>query len=344
MTSTRTTSGRSSSARRSASAEVAATPRTTRNDAYGTPLILSQIQVSRPDTSLTAATSGHRSLVIRPVTGAGIRQVHDRSITSPRRVHDRLRRIQFLTGDTGNPCCMTRRLAAASRSGHRAARHGAVLVFHPGGGDAHLVIPPWNLDKMARADSAARPGPGYEQGQPATRREQDGDEPADRDAQQSGARIRGQNGRGSAKVVELTRFDGHRSSGVYPRGLHALLGAHRRARAEGGEVRFAVTGPAVRRILAIMTIDRVIPVFGRLDEALAPRPGPTCHNQSAARISPVTPAKPVCGPLHGLVRWSSPCPFGVSQHVLRKALAGPHRSRRPNRLPRRAASRSAGPG
>jgi anti-anti-sigma regulatory factor len=39
-------------------------------------------------------------------------------------------------------------------------------------------------------------------------------------------------------------------------GLHALLGAHRRARAEGGEVRFVVTGPAVRRILAIMAIDR----------------------------------------------------------------------------------------
>ena len=31
-----------------------------------------------------------------------------------------------------------------------------------------------------------------------------------------------------------------------------------------------ITGPAVRRILAIMTIDQVIPVFGRLDEALAP--------------------------------------------------------------------------
>ena len=41
-------------------------------------------------------------------------------------------------------------------------------------------------------------------------------------------------------------------------------------RAEGGEVRFVVTGPAVRRILAIMAIDRVIPVFGRLDEALTP--------------------------------------------------------------------------
>lgn len=53
-------------------------------------------------------------------------------------------------------------------------------------------------------------------------------------------------------------------------GLQALVGAHRRARAEGGEVRFVVTGAAVRRILAIMAIDRLIPVFGHLDEALAP--------------------------------------------------------------------------
>ena len=52
-------------------------------------------------------------------------------------------------------------------------------------------------------------------------------------------------------------------------GLHALLGAIG-ARAEGGDVGFVVTSPAVRRALAsIMTIDRVIPVFGRLDEALA---------------------------------------------------------------------------
>lgn len=67
-------------------------------------------------------------------------------------------------------------------------------------------------------------------------------------------------------VVDMTRTRYCDSAG-----LHALLGAHRRARAEGGEVRFVVTGPAVRRILAIMTIDRLIPVFGRLDEALAPQ-------------------------------------------------------------------------
>jgi anti-anti-sigma factor len=65
-------------------------------------------------------------------------------------------------------------------------------------------------------------------------------------------------------VVDMTRTRFCDSAG-----LHALLGAHRRAQAEGGEVRFVVTGPAVRRVLAVMAIDRVIPVFGRLDEALA---------------------------------------------------------------------------
>jgi anti-anti-sigma regulatory factor len=34
-------------------------------------------------------------------------------------------------------------------------------------------------------------------------------------------------------------------------GLHALLGAHKRARAEGRQVRLAVTGTQVRRILAL---------------------------------------------------------------------------------------------
>lgn len=66
-------------------------------------------------------------------------------------------------------------------------------------------------------------------------------------------------------VVDMTRTRFCDSAG-----LQAMIGAHRRALAEGGEVRFVVTGPAVRRILAIMAIDRLIPVFGHLDEALAP--------------------------------------------------------------------------
>ena len=77
--------------------------------------------------------------------------------------------------------------AAASISRHSADRHGAVLAFHPGGGDAHPVI----LSVEPRRDGAGRSGslprPQYEHGQPAAWREQDGEEPADRDARQSGA-------------------------------------------------------------------------------------------------------------------------------------------------------------
>ena len=54
-------------------------------------------------------------------------------------------------------------------------------------------------------------------------------------------------------------------------GLHALVSAHRRAIAEGGELLLAISGAAVLRILAITGIDRVIPSFTSLEEALAPR-------------------------------------------------------------------------
>ena len=52
-------------------------------------------------------------------------------------------------------------------------------------------------------------------------------------------------------------------------GLHALVGAHKRARAEGRQVRLAVTSPQVRRILALTALDRLIPVYASLDHALA---------------------------------------------------------------------------
>ena len=43
--------------------------------------------------------------------GAAIGRVHDRYITSPRQVHDRLNQIQSLRGIPGNPCGMTPPLA-----------------------------------------------------------------------------------------------------------------------------------------------------------------------------------------------------------------------------------------
>src|SRR5260370_17724035 len=70
-----------------------------------------------------------------------------------------------------------------------------------------VTLSPWSLDEIARADPAARPGRGYEQGQPATWREQDGEERADRDVRQSGAQVTGQNGRRSPKraVIRTAR-------------------------------------------------------------------------------------------------------------------------------------------
>jgi len=95
---------------------------------------------------------------------------------------------------------------AASSSGHSAARHGAVLVFHPLAA-THTRSPPWSLDEMARADPAARPpGREYEQGQPAAWREQHGEEPANRAARQSGARERDK----TARIGKASGF-AHRS-------------------------------------------------------------------------------------------------------------------------------------
>jgi anti-sigma B factor antagonist len=52
-------------------------------------------------------------------------------------------------------------------------------------------------------------------------------------------------------------------------GLHALVAAHRRALAEGGEVLLVVCAAAVLRVFAITGMDRVIPNFTSLDEAFA---------------------------------------------------------------------------
>ena len=56
-------------------------------------------------------------------------------------------------------------------------------------------------------------------------------------------------------------------------GLHALVGAHRRALAEGGAVLLAVTGEPVLRILALTGLSAVIPNFTSLEAALAQTAG-----------------------------------------------------------------------
>jgi anti-sigma B factor antagonist len=55
-------------------------------------------------------------------------------------------------------------------------------------------------------------------------------------------------------------------------GLHVLVRAHNRAQADGGEVRLVIAAATVLRIFAVTGIDRVIPNFSTLDEALAQTP------------------------------------------------------------------------
>src|SRR5438552_4212588 len=52
-------------------------------------------------------------------------------------------------------------------------------------------------------------------------------------------------------------------------GLHALLAAHKRAQSEGGELLLVIPAIAVLRVFAITGLDRVIPNFTSLDQALA---------------------------------------------------------------------------
>jgi anti-sigma B factor antagonist len=69
-------------------------------------------------------------------------------------------------------------------------------------------------------------------------------------------------------VVDMTRTVFCDSAG-----LGLLVGAYRRALAKGGELRLVVAAEgAVARVLTVTALDRVIPSFGSLGQALAVRP------------------------------------------------------------------------
>jgi anti-sigma B factor antagonist len=55
-------------------------------------------------------------------------------------------------------------------------------------------------------------------------------------------------------------------------GLLVLVRAHKRAQAEGGEVLLVISAATVLRVLAITGIERMIPNFSTLEEALAQTP------------------------------------------------------------------------
>jgi anti-sigma B factor antagonist len=75
-------------------------------------------------------------------------------------------------------------------------------------------------------------------------------------------------GRG-AMVVDMSRTRFCDSAG-----LNVLIRAHKRARAEGGELLLVVPATTVLRIFAITGIDRMIPNFSSLEDALAARVRP----------------------------------------------------------------------
>jgi anti-sigma B factor antagonist len=57
-------------------------------------------------------------------------------------------------------------------------------------------------------------------------------------------------------------------------GLSVLVRAHKRALAEGGELRLAIPAAALLGVFAITGLDRLIPIFTDLDQALEPGPTP----------------------------------------------------------------------
>ena len=82
------------------------------------------------------------------------------------------------------------------------------------------------------------------------------------------------NGHGTL-VVDMTQTQFCDSSG-----LHTLIAAHKRAEAEGREVLLVIPSTAVLRVFALTAMDRVIPNFTTLAEALAQTPAcPNGHSR-----------------------------------------------------------------
>jgi anti-sigma B factor antagonist len=77
-------------------------------------------------------------------------------------------------------------------------------------------------------------------------------------------------------------------------GLNVLVRAHKRVRAEGGELLLVICAAAVLRIFAVTGIDQLIPSFPDLEQALAPAPAVPDFTSppgvlAAAPVPPATP-------------------------------------------------------
>jgi anti-sigma B factor antagonist len=65
-------------------------------------------------------------------------------------------------------------------------------------------------------------------------------------------------------------------------GLNVLVRAHQRAEAQGGEVRLVICTADVLRIFTVTGINRVIPSFPSLAQALAPTAASVIHPPAAS--------------------------------------------------------------
>ena len=93
------------------------------------------------------------------------------------------------------------------------------------------------------------------------------------------------NGHGTL-VADLSRTQFCDSSG-----LHTLLAAHKRATAAGGDMLLVLPGNAVLRVFTITGVDRIIPNFTSLDDALA-QASANGRNGSNGRNGPNGPNGP----------------------------------------------------
>jgi anti-sigma B factor antagonist len=61
-------------------------------------------------------------------------------------------------------------------------------------------------------------------------------------------------------------------------GMEQLVHAHRQAVAAGGEARLVIGSASVMRVLALVGVDRVVPIFTSVEDAIAEAPAPTRPN------------------------------------------------------------------
>ena len=112
-------------------------------------------------------------------------------------------------------------------------------------------------------------------------------------------------------------------------GLNVLVRAHKRARADGGELLLVICAAAVLRIFAVTGIDHLIPNFPDLEQARAPGPAPP------AAPKPLGPLMTSSAPLTAadvlLLVEDDPGGRAANQGSLRRPSPGPAVARRRRR-------------